>query len=73
MHLPGVTGTGFRPGEQVAVAYVLMQDVADPTGAASMRLPAAVLANRTPSLVLLGLDSKTVAPIATIENEAATP
>lgn len=70
--LPGVTGTGFRPGEQVAIAYVLMQAMADASGAASLRLPAAILANRARCLVLLGLDSKTIAPIATDEGETAT-
>lgn len=70
--LPGITGTGFRPGEQVAIAYVLTQDLADASGAASLRLPAALLALHASSLVLLGLDSKRLAPITTAEHEAAS-
>lgn len=63
--MPGLSGTGFRPGEQVAVAYVLMEQKADDTGTAAVHLPAAVLATRKADLVLLGLDSNTVTTITT--------
>lgn len=63
--MPGLSGTGFRPGEQVAVAYVLMEQPADDTGTAAVHLPAAILATRKPDLVLLGLDSNTVTTITT--------
>ncbi len=61
--LPGVTGSGFRPGEQVAVAYVLLHATADDAGAAVVRLPPAVLSRHQGALVLMGLDSNTVTPL----------
>lgn len=61
---PGLSGSGFRPGERLAVAYVLMHDTADDTGHASVHLPAALLTSRKASLVLLGLDSKTITTTA---------
>lgn len=60
---PGVAGSGFRPGEQVAVAYVLLHEIADDAGAAVVRLPPAVLSRHQGALVLLGLDSNTVTPL----------
>lgn len=63
--LPGVSGTGFRPGEQVALAYLLMTGTAADDGTASIHLPAAVLASREATLVLLGLDSHTLTTITT--------
>lgn len=63
--LPGLSGTGFRPGERVAVAYVLMEETADDTGTAAVHLPAAVLATGKSAVVLLGLDSNTVTTITT--------
>lgn len=64
---PGISGTGFRPGEPVAVAYVLLRETADATGRTVIHLPSAALAGRHAALVLLGLDSK----VATLV-EAAT-
>jgi len=58
--LPGVAGRGFRSGESVVIAYVLARQTADDDGAASLRLPAAVLASRRVNLVLVGLSSGTV-------------
>jgi len=54
---PGVRGTGFRPGERVAVAYVLLHETADSRGATTLRLPAAALGRRQGALLLFGLDS----------------
>lgn len=54
---PGICGTGFGPGEQVAVAYVLLHQTADPLGRAMIHLPPSALASRRASVVLLGLDS----------------
>lgn len=55
---PGISGTGFRPGEPIAVAYVLLKDVADEDGAAAVRLPPSVIAGRTAGMVLMGLESR---------------
>jgi hypothetical protein len=69
--LPGVAGSGFRPGEQVAVAYILLREIADETGAAVVRLPPALLSRHQGALVLLGLDSKTMTSLtATLEATA---
>lgn len=53
----GVHGVGFRPGERVAVAYVLLHQTADAEGAADLHLPAAALARRGGAVLLFGLDS----------------
>lgn len=53
----GVHGVGFRPGERVAVAYVLLHQTADAEGAADLHLPAAALARRGGAMLLFGLDS----------------
>lgn len=53
----GVHGVGFQPGEQVAVAYVLLHQTADAQGAAELHLPAAALARRGGTMLLFGLDS----------------
>jgi len=54
----GLSGSGFQPGEQVAVAYVLLRQTADADGATVVHLPAAAIAGRGGSLLLFGLDSK---------------
>lgn len=53
-----ISGTGFRPGEAVAIAYVLVRETADADGGAALHLPLAALAGRSAAMVLLGLDSK---------------
>jgi hypothetical protein len=63
--MPGLNGTGFRPGEQVALACVLLHQTADEEGAAVLHLPPALLASHRPSLMLLGLDSKIITPLDT--------
>jgi hypothetical protein len=55
-----VSGTGFTPQEQVAVAVVVAHLDADIRGRASLRLPPALLAGRCGEVVLLGHDSRTV-------------
>lgn len=64
---PGVRGTGFRPGEQVAIAYVLLRETADQDGHADLRLPPSLLTDRTAGIVLMGLSSK----VATLIEESA--
>jgi hypothetical protein len=60
---PALAGAGFRPGEQVALAYVVARREADANGNAAITLPPALLAATRHGLVLLGLSSLTVAPV----------
>lgn len=58
MSPPGIRGGGFRPGEQVAVAYVLLHQTADERGRAAVHLPPSALRHRDAAMLLFGLDSK---------------
>jgi hypothetical protein len=60
---PALAGAGFRPGEQVALAYVVARQEADANGNATINLPPALLSATRHGLVLLGLTSLTVAPV----------
>lgn len=60
---PGINGTGFRPGEEVAIAYVFARRTADAEGTAALQLPPALLAARRRGLVLFGLTSRVIAPV----------
>jgi hypothetical protein len=60
---PTLAGAGFRPGEQVALAYVVAHQEADANGNATINLPPALLTATRHGLVLLGLTSLTVAPV----------
>jgi hypothetical protein len=60
---PALAGAGFRPGEEVALAYVVARQPADSNGNASINLPPALLAAARGGLVLLGLSSQSVAPV----------
>jgi hypothetical protein len=60
---PALARAGIRPGEEVALAYVVLRQSADSDGNASINLPPALLAAKRGGLVLLGLSSQTVAPI----------
>lgn len=60
---PALAGAGFRPGEQVALAYVVARQEADGNGNAAINLPPALLTATRHGLVLLGLTSLTVAPV----------
>ena len=60
---PSLAGTGFRPGEQVALAYVVARQEADADGKTAINLPPALLSATRHGLVLLGLTSLTVAPV----------
>ena len=60
--LPGeVTGRGFLPDEQVAVAVVVAHQVANADGTARLRLPAALLAGRPGVVILVGQSSGIIA------------
>jgi len=56
-----VGGSGFAPDEEVAVAVVVAHQTAGPDGCARLRLPAALLASRPGTVVLLGRSSGFVA------------
>lgn len=60
---PALAGAGFRPGEEVALAYVVARQEADASGNAAINLPPALCTATRQGLVLLGLTSLTVAPV----------
>lgn len=55
-----VTGDGFTPNEEVAVAVVVAHQVASTDGTARLRLPPALLAAHPGLVVLMGQTSGTV-------------
>lgn len=55
-----VTGGGFLPNEEVAVAVVVAHLVASPDGAARLRLPPALLETHPGTVVLMGQKSGNV-------------
>jgi hypothetical protein len=57
-----LAGAGFQPGEEVALAYVVVRQNADAEGNASLNLPPALLAATRGALVLVGMTSMTVTP-----------
>ena len=59
---PSLACAGFQPGEEVALAYVVVRQNADAAGNASLNLPPALLAATRGGLVLLGMSSRTVTP-----------
>jgi hypothetical protein len=59
---PALAGSGFRPGEQVALAFVVARQEADANGGAAINIPPALLAKTRGGLMLLGLTSLVVAP-----------
>jgi hypothetical protein len=59
---PSLAGAGFQPGEEVALAYVVVRQNADAEGNASLNLPPALIAATRGGLVLLGMSSRTVSP-----------
>ena len=63
MATPALSGAGFHPGEEVALAYVVARQSADRDGNAAINLPPALMTAARSGLVLLGLSSLTVAPI----------
>jgi hypothetical protein len=59
---PALAGAGFQPGEEVALAYVVVRQNADAQGNASLNLPPALLAATRDGLVLFGMSTRTVTP-----------
>ena len=59
---PALAGAGFQPGEEVALAYVVVRQNADAAATLSLNLPPALLAATRGGLVLLGMTSRTVTP-----------
>ncbi|WP_244929261.1 hypothetical protein [Nocardioides sp. W7] len=56
--MPGLTGAGFQPGEEVAIAYVVARYTADANGRAHLQLPPVLAAANRNRLVLLGMTSQ---------------
>ncbi|WP_091117262.1 hypothetical protein [Nocardioides psychrotolerans] len=56
-----VSGDGFLPDEEVAVAVVVAHQVANADGIARLRLPPALLAGRSGLVVLVGQSSGKIA------------
>lgn len=54
----GLVGTGFQPGEEVAIAYVIARQIADAHGRADLQLPPALAATHRHRLVLVGMTSQ---------------
>lgn len=61
--MSGITGSGFLPGEQVAIAFVLLHQTADEAGSTIVNLPPSVLVGRRTSMVMFGLDSNVMARV----------
>ena len=59
----GLNGTGFCPGEEVVLAYILCTQTAGADGRTTMQLPPALLTRRGHRMVLIGRTSATVAEI----------
>ena len=60
---PGISGTGFRPGEEIAIAYVVARQTANQDGTTTLHLPPALLAAKREGLVLLGMTSRVIASL----------
>lgn len=60
---PGINGQGFRPGEEVALAYVLCTQTAGADGQTTVHLPPALLTRPGHRVVLIGMSSATMAEI----------
>lgn len=60
---PGISGIGFTPGEEIAIAYVVARQTADGDGSAALHLPPALLAATRDGLLLLGMTSRVIASI----------
>lgn len=58
-----LVGAGFQPGEEVALAYVVVRQRADAGGNASLNLPPALLAATRDGLVMLGLTTRIATPV----------
>lgn len=59
---PGeVTGGGFLPHEEVAIAVIVAHQTAQSDGTARLRLPPALLASRSGTVVLFGRSSGAIA------------
>jgi hypothetical protein len=60
---PSLAGAGFQPGEEVALAYVVVRQTADAAGNAALNLPPALLAATRAGLVMVGMSSHTVTAV----------
>ncbi|MDF1605898.1 hypothetical protein [Nocardioides sp. YIM 152315] len=60
---PGLSGAGFRPGEVVAVAYVVCTQTASADGLTAVQLPPALLARSGIKMLLVGMTSAAIAEV----------
>jgi hypothetical protein len=63
VQVSGLSGQGFQPGEEVAIAYVVARQTADGRGRTAVYLPPALASARRHGFVLLGMTSQVVAAI----------
>ncbi|WP_345530178.1 hypothetical protein [Nocardioides endophyticus] len=61
--MPGLHGTGFTPGEEVALAFVVARRPADANGQTAVHLPPALAAAHRHGLVLLGMTSQIIVTV----------
>ncbi|KQW42621.1 hypothetical protein ASC77_23425 [Nocardioides sp. Root1257] len=59
-----LSGAGFHPGEDVAVAYVVCTKTAGADGRADLQLPPAMLVRSGRKMLLVGMTSAAIAEIA---------
>ncbi|WP_244928538.1 hypothetical protein [Nocardioides sp. W7] len=59
--MSGLSGTGFQPGEEVEIAYVVARQTADASGRADLQLPPALASAHRHRLVLVGVTSRVAA------------
>lgn len=66
-----LASAGFKPGEDVALAYVVARQPADSDGSAAVNLPPALLASLLAStragFVMVGMTSRTVTAVETVD------
>jgi len=61
--MPGLSCTGFAPGEEVAIAYVVARQIADDSGQTALHLPPALASAHRHGLVLLGMTSRLIVAV----------
>ncbi|GAB7003934.1 hypothetical protein JCM18899A_14060 [Nocardioides sp. AN3] len=68
-----ISGAGFQPGEDVALAYVLAHKIADTDGRTVLRLPPALLAFEHGTVLMVGTSSHRVTLVAAANDSPVDP